>query len=232
MNLLTIYSYTSVARKPTFSRESATYEAQCSGYTWNRRRVNLFIKFQDSEAKMIRTLLISTGVALAAASASLAQPLPGADTHATPLAEKMTAAFIEKAQQGDEFERKEGRLADHRAHDPRVRAFAREMVIDHTRTTHDLRDAVKRSGIAPPEPPQLANDQAQMLTSLKAANAAQFDRMYIEQQIQAHNAAAGLIEGYVEGGQPGPIRDAAAKAAPLVRRHLAMATALMAKLGR
>lgn len=178
---------------------------------------------------MAHMQVVSFAIALAVTGTVAAQPLPGADPHPNSLATTMTTNFAAKAAQGDKFERQEGRLAERRASGPHVRMFAREMVIAHSRTTRALEVAIRQAGIVPPPPPALTDGQARMLADLKAAPRDQFDKIYVDQQIQAHKDAAGLFEGYVEGGAPGPVRTAAAKIAPLVRKHLAMVTALQAK---
>jgi putative membrane protein len=171
---------------------------------------------------MLRTLILSSALALAFGAGAIAQPGPGGPAGPT----AMTMSFVTKAAQSDEFERQEGRLAERRAHDRHVRMFAQEMVSAHTRTTQDLKAAIRRAGMTPPPPPALSDDQARMLGDLRGAHGDKFDRLYVGQQIQAHQETLGLMQGYAQSGQPGPIRDAAAKTAPLVQHHLDMATAL------
>jgi putative membrane protein len=100
------------------------------------------------------------------------------------------------------------------------------MVTAHTRTTQALEAAIRRAGMTPPPPPGLTDDQSRMIADLRAAHGDQFDKVYVDQQIRAHQDALGLMQGFAQTGQPGPIRDAAAKTAPLVQHHLDMATAL------
>ncbi len=109
---------------------------------------------------------------------------------------------------------------------PTARTFAKEMVTAHTRTTQALEAAIRRAGMTPPPPPGLTDDQSRMIADLRAAHGDQFDKVYVDQQIRAHQDALGLMQGFAQTGQPGPIRDAAAKTAPLVQHHLDMATAL------
>jgi putative membrane protein len=173
---------------------------------------------------MIRKMMFAGAAALLFASAAHAQPVNGGHSDAT-------MDFVKKAAQSDAFEREEGRLAERRAHDPMVRKFAAEMVSAHTMTTKGLKMAIRRAHMAPPPPPALTGDQMHMIADLQGAHGGAFDKMYIDQQVQAHQDALGLMQGYAQTGAPGPLRDAAAKTAPLVQHHLDMAKGLQAHTG-
>ena len=72
-----------------------------------------------------------------------------------------------------------------------------------------------------------------MMVDLEGARGSGFDKMYMDQQVEAHQEALGVMQGYAQSG-PGwqdRIRDAAAKTAPLVKQHLDMAKALQGQAG-
>jgi len=171
---------------------------------------------------MIGKFLLASAAALALASAAHAQPMPGPDG--------MTSDFITKAAQSDEFERREGRLAEHKASSPMVRHFAEHMVMAHTQTTRGLKMAIHAAGMTPPPPPMLTDDQSHMIGDLAHKSGSDFDRAYMDQQIHAHEDALQVMQGYGMNGHPGPIKDAANKTAPLVQQHLDMAKQLRGKL--
>ena len=164
---------------------------------------------------MIRRLLLAAAAVTAMASVAHAQPMPAPDSH--------TGEFITKAATSDEFERREGRLAEERAAAPMVRDFAQHMVVAHTQTTEGLKAAIREAGMTPPPPPALTDDQLKMIADLQSRHGGNFDRAYMDQQVHAHEMALQLMQGYAAAGHPGPIRDAAAKTAPLVQQHLDMA---------
>ena len=143
----------------------------------------------------------------------------------------MTADFITKAAQSDEFERREGRLAEMRGHDPHVKHFARMMVSAHTKTTHDLKKAIHMAGMTPPPKPPLSDDQMQMMASLKSMHGRDFDKTYMDQQVQAHQMALDTMQGYAQNGHAGPIHDAAASTVPIVQSHLDMAKDIQSHMG-
>jgi putative membrane protein len=166
---------------------------------------------------MIRKVILAGVAALGLAAAANAQPMNmgGGDG--------MTTDFITKAAQSDEFERREGKLAETHAHNPHVKHFASMMVSAHTKTTKDLKKAIRMSGMTPPPPPALTDDQMQMIASLKSTHGRDFDKTYIDQQVQAHQMTLDTMKSYAQAGHPGPIKDAAVNTAPLVQSHLDMA---------
>jgi putative membrane protein len=143
-----------------------------------------------------------------------------------------TLDFITKASQSDLFEIHEGRLAAQRSHNPHIRRFASLMVSAHTKTTQGLKAAIRRSGLAPPPPPMLTDDQRRMMDDLKAAHGPDFDKTYIDQQVQAHQMTLNVVQAYVQTGRPGPIHDAAEATLPIVQHHLDMARDIQAHLDR
>jgi putative membrane protein len=142
-----------------------------------------------------------------------------------------TADFVTKAAQSDEFERREGRMAALHGHSMTVKKFGMEMVTAHSKTTMALKSAIHHAHMAPPPKPDLTGPQTQMMADLKGLHGAAFDKAYIDQQVKAHEETLGVMQGYAQGGEPGPIRDAAQKTVPLVQHHLDMAKDIQGKLG-
>lgn len=162
---------------------------------------------------MLRTIALAGFASLAFAAAASAQPLPTPD-------------FIKAAAQTDDFERIEGRLASKEAGSAQVRSFGEEMVTAHTKTTAALKAAIAKAGLPPPAPPTLTAEQTQNVAALRALHGAAFDRAYVDQQIQAHQTALGVMQAYASGGDNPVIRKAAGDTVPIVQHHLAMARAL------
>ncbi len=176
---------------------------------------------------MIRTMAFASALALTAAAAvpfapASAQPAPSAVS---------THDFVTAAAQSDEFERRAGRMAQSMARSHRVQEFGARMVRDHTMTTEGLKAAIRRSGHPVPPPPPLRPDQQQMLDQLKGSGGG-FDATYLQQQVQAHQEALGLMQGYARGGDNPNIREAAGKTIPLIRHHLMMAQELAGSVRR
>jgi putative membrane protein len=71
-----------------------------------------------------------------------------------------------------------------------------------------------------------------MVHELGALDTGGFDGRYLQQQIEAHEAALRLESNYAKGGRDQPLRKFAAETAPKVRAHLDLARQIFAKLSR
>ena len=162
---------------------------------------------------MIRTMVLAGVGSLVLVAPTLAQT--GA---ALP-----TGDFIKAAATTDEFERVEGRMAERDGASARVRDFGKMMVRDHTNTTMALKQAIHSAGLPNPGPPHLTPEQEANVGALKGLHGADFDHAYIQQQIQAHQTALGVMQAYAAGGENPTLRKAAANTVPIVKHHLATA---------
>jgi putative membrane protein len=165
---------------------------------------------------LIRTLMLAGVASLSLAAPAFCQP-----AQALP-----TPAFIKAAAQTDEFERQEGRLAEARAANRKVREFGAMMVSDHTKTTVALKAAIRRAGLPAPQPPPLSDEQQANISTLKGLHGAAFDHAYMDQQVQAHETALGVMQAYAAGGDNRVLRKAASDTVPIVQHHLEMAKGL------
>ena len=138
-----------------------------------------------------------------------------------------TPEFVEMASQSDEFEIKEGKLAE-KAGTPAVQKFGERMVRDHTNTTAELHAALEKAGMKVPPPPALTAEQDEMDGKLKGLTGKAFDRAYIEQAVASHKKALALHESYDEHGESKPIVAASKEATKIVKEHLHMAESLAA----
>ena len=140
--------------------------------------------------------------------------------------------YVRKAAQSDEFEIAEARLALHRSQNPHVQQFAQRMITDHSKSTMMIKAAVRRSMHMTPPPPPLSPEQMQMMASLRSAGPGpMFDRMYVDQQVQAHQMALMVHQGYASGGMDPALRRTAGMIVPVVQMHLDMARAMQSHMG-
>ena len=164
-----------------------------------------------------------------AAAAAVAAAL-GAAAWAAPPPPTPTRDFVQAAAQFDQFEILEGRVATVEGRDPRVRAFAQQMIEAHMGTTEALGRAAASAGLPPP-PPSLSGDQAMLLGALQAQRGPEFDKTYVRHQVLGHQQALVVEQGYADGGADTSVRAAARAAVPLIRGHLDMARQLCAAMG-
>lgn len=190
---------------------------------------------------MIRTLAMTGALAAAmAVSAAQAQPMgtPPGPMHGGmgamggPMmgAAMPSMEYVRNAAQSDEYEIQAAQMALQMSRNPRVRTFAKMMIRDHTKSTMMIHAALRRSGQPVPPPPPLKPEQQQMISQLQSAGP-NFDRMYVDQQVQAHEMALRLHQAYAQGGNDPALRDAAMKIVPVVQMHLDHARALQSHMG-
>lgn len=134
--------------------------------------------------------------------------------------------FVDTAAASDTYEIESSKLAETKAQDAKVKAFAAMLVKDHTQSTADLKAAAGQA--APPITPNpaLTAEQQANIEALNAATEADFDRLYLAQQVPAHEKALALLQGYSAGGDVVPLKEFASKVAPVVQQHLEQARSL------
>lgn len=173
---------------------------------------------------MIRPILFSAAALLAVPAAAQLQPPP------VPAPAKSQAVpFLMEAGQSDTFEISSSQVALKKSRNPQVRRYATEMIDHHTMTTNQALTAAKAGGVTPP-PPHLNTRYRALIAELNAAGPAEFDRIYLGQQVPSHRGALELQTAYSTGGDVAPLRDTAKAAVPIVRKHLADAERMMARM--
>lgn len=169
---------------------------------------------------MIRPLLLSAAAALSLAACASTQG--DMDANATMARGDMTpnqrGAYVEMAAASDLFEIQSGQMAAQRGQSAAVRQFGTMLVDHHQRTTAQLSAAAAAAGTMPT--PDLMPMQVRMMTELRAASGSNFDRVFVRQQVQAHEMALALHSNYASNGDTPSLRAVASAATPVVRQHL------------
>jgi putative membrane protein len=165
------------------------------------------------------------GAATPAEQAATPSANPAA-TVPTPSNEATAADFVPKAAASDMFEIQAGQLAEKRATNPDVKAFAAMMVRDHTKSSAALKKAIADSGQNITLPTALPSDKQTALNDLTNADVQAFDRRYMEGQVDAHQQALNLLQRYAQDGDVPAIKAWAAATAPTVQQHYDRARAI------
>jgi putative membrane protein len=138
-----------------------------------------------------------------------------------PAAASTTAAgFVPAVAASDMFEIETGQLASQKATDPGIKSFGQMLVTDHRKSSTELKAAAAKASPAVTPPTTLPADKRAKVDALKAASGAEFDRLFVEQQIEAHTMASNILGGYASGGESEPLKAFAAKTRPVVQAHL------------
>lgn len=159
------------------------------------------------------------GAATPAEQAATPDANPAA-TIPTPSNEAKAPDFVAKAASSDMFEIEAAKIAQTRAANADVKKFAAMMVAEHTKSTEDLKKAIADSGQAITPPGALPDDLRGKLDDLNKVDAKDFDANYMDNQVDAHQAALDLLQRYAEDGDVAQIKAFAAATAPAVQKHL------------
>lgn len=139
-----------------------------------------------------------------------------------------TPSFVANAAMGDMYEVEAGKLAQVRGMAADVKAFGKMMADGHTATTAEMKPLAAAAGQTPPA--ALDERRKGLLDNLKAAGPADFDRVYVDQQVAAHEEALTLMSGYAANGDDAGLKAFAAKTAPVVQMHLDKANGMKAAM--
>jgi putative membrane protein len=166
----------------------------------------------------------TAGDAMAAAGDATANAVSDVKDAVTPT--PTGQEFVDKAAKSDAFEIAAAKLAKTNAASDDVKSFAAEMVKAHTASTAKVKAAAGKAMPAITPDATLTNDQSDKLADLGKLKGTDFDKKYASGQVDAHEDALSLMQGYAKDGEVQSLKDAAGAIAPTVAKHLDMAKAL------
>jgi putative membrane protein len=138
--------------------------------------------------------------------------------------------FVKQAAAGGEFEIRSSKLALKQSKSEDVKRIAQRLIDDHTKAGKELKATVKDAGVNAKIPEKLDQKHQSMMDELKKTKgmAANFDKLYIDQQLSAHQDAIALFSGYAEGGDNDKLKSFAEKTLPTLQEHQQMVTTAQA----
>jgi putative membrane protein len=136
------------------------------------------------------------------------------------------AAFAQKVAAANAAEIQLSRIAYVRAHSPEVRAFARQLLIDHREMAINLDNfALERGHLVVW---QIEPEMASQIERLRMLDGPAFDTAYMDLMVEAHSKSVATLETQAASGRE--TASLANASLPTVRHHLEMARALDAKV--
>ena len=126
-----------------------------------------------------------------------------------------------------------GKLAAERGHSNEVRQFGAMLARDHEMVRQQGRDLAKKLGVTPTPPPgdQSAQEQAAVIRRLSSLRGAEFDRAFLEREIQFHKDVIAAIETtLLPAIKNEELRALVVKVTPAFQAHLAMADNLLTRV--
>lgn len=138
------------------------------------------------------------------------------------------AAFVSEASASSAREIELGKMASMRAVNVRVREFASKMVADHSKAAAELRALSVGKGWTTTKTHEPDADQA----SLERAKGAEFDRLYMNVMVAAHDDAVRAFDEQARTGMDAELKAWAQKTLPVIRDHRTAAIDVQASLDR
>jgi putative membrane protein len=164
---------------------------------------------------------------LAAAFVALALPAYGQATQGQPAqkgaqaVDSNTRQFVEKAAIGDMYEIQSSKIALDKSQSDEVEELADMIIDDHTDASEKLKSIVSDlQGLQLPT--QLDQKHQEMIKQLQSADGGKFHQLYRKQQLEAHQTAIQLFEGYSKNGQNNELKQFAGATLPTLKEHLKM----------
>ena len=133
-----------------------------------------------------------------------------------------TADFVKEVAISDMFELQSNKLAEDKGNE-QEKAFARQMVTDHTKTSDEQKGLVTSGKVKAELPTALDSSHQSKLDKLKGESGKDFSSNFDSDQVSAHKDAVSLFERYAKGGDNSELKDWAGKTLPALKHHLEMA---------
>lgn len=136
--------------------------------------------------------------------------------------------FLATAAQSDQNEIKLSQLAEQKATNPAVKAFAQKMVADHTKMSASMKPFAESWGITPSA--GLDDDHQKEYDKLSGLSGADFDKEYMSQMVKDHTKALDAFTSEAKDTKDMKFRAVVIDGKTMVAAHKNMAYDLEKKL--
>ena len=126
-----------------------------------------------------------------------------------------------------------GKLAAERGHSKEVRQFGAMLARDHDMVRQQGHDLAKKRSVTPTPPAgdKSAEDEAAVIRRLSALEGAEFDRAFLQREIQFHSDVIAAVKGtLLPAIKNEELKALVVKVAPAFQAHLQMAESLNKQL--
>lgn len=138
-------------------------------------------------------------------------------------------SFYKSLAEGGIAEVRDGKLAQQKSADPKIKEFAVMMVKDHSAANQELKALAQSKGIKLPEGPGIGADTTKM--KLDALSGEAFDKSYVKGQVQGHRDTVELLQKEIATGQDAQAKAFAQKVLPTVQSHLQAIEGIATSMG-
>jgi putative membrane protein len=190
-------------------------------------RLAAIVTFIGSSSAIAQTGTGSTGAAGGGAAGATGSPAaPGGPAAGATKGSSLSrddSGFLSQAAQNGHAEVEASKLAMEKATDAKVKAFAKQMIDDHTKANKELETLASSKGVELPSGPSLVQ-QGKSKLMLSTADGADFDRRYAESMgVDAHKDTIELFQKAAQSAKDAEVKAFAQKTLPKLQEHLKMA---------
>lgn len=147
-------------------------------------------------------------------------------TSAATMGANTVMGYVPNAAMADMYEIQAADLALEKSRNDGVRQLAQMIKTDHTQASEMFKPIAQREASGTTLPTALDERRTGMIDNLRSASAEDFDRVYLDQQIAAHQEAITLHRGFADNADAPGLAEHARTVLPKIEAHLAQAQRL------
>ena len=155
---------------------------------------------------------------------------PVGQTSAATMGANMVSAYVPNAAMGDMYEIQAADIALERSQNAQVKELAKMIKADHTAAAAALKTAAAQAAPDTAVPSELDQRRQGLIDNLRSADAANFDKTYIDQQVAAHEEAVTLHRGFSDKTDAPALAEHARTVLPKIEAHLQRAKQVQSSL--
>lgn len=138
-------------------------------------------------------------------------------------------AFMNTAAAGGMAEVKLGKMAEQKAQNADVKAFAQKMVEDHSKAGDELKQLAEQKKVM--LPPDVLPVHKQLMEKLSKLNGADFDKEYVKAMVEDHKKDVTVFENASKTAGDADVKEFATKTLPTLKMNLQLIQGIADKMG-
>lgn len=170
------------------------------------------------------------GASPAVDAAQDAASVPVGQTSAATMGGNLVSAYVPNAAMGDMYEIQASDIALERSTNDQVKELATMIKADHTAASTKFKATAPTAAPDVTMPTSLDERRQGLIDNLRSASAADFNRVYLDQQIAAHQEAITLHDGFADNTDAPSLAAHAREVLPKIEAHLRQAEELKAAM--
>lgn len=152
-------------------------------------------------------------------------------TSAATMGANTVDGFVTNLAVGNMYELQSAEIAQAKSTNADVKALASMIRTDHTKAGEKLSAAVPTAAPNVAVPTTLDQRRQGLIDNLNAASPGDFDKVYLEQQVAAHNETLTLLNGFSDNANAPALATLARELIPTVTQHRDRAKQLLDAMG-